>query len=89
MQGEFSVSVLDSMAGVGAALEADDHVRLGGQHIGDLTLAFVAPIGAHYCFYHWYPPIPPLRPAEFFRAENVQALQPVHSQLLHYTHIPL
>ena len=40
----------NGMAGVGAALEADDHVGGLRQHIRDLALAFVAPVGAYDCF---------------------------------------
>jgi hypothetical protein len=35
------------MAGVVAALEADDHVRVLGKEVGDLSLALVAPLGAN------------------------------------------
>ena len=38
----------DRVAGVVAALEADDHVGLVGEQIGDLPLALVAPLGADY-----------------------------------------
>ncbi len=37
----------DRVAGVVAALEADHHVRVLGEEVGDLPLAFVAPLGAH------------------------------------------
>ena len=36
----------DRVAGVVAALEADDDVRPLGEQVGDLALAFVAPLGA-------------------------------------------
>ena len=36
----------DRVAGVVAALEADDRVRPLGEQVGDLALAFVAPLGA-------------------------------------------
>ena len=35
------------VAGVVAALRADDDVRLLGQHVNDFAFAFVAPLGAH------------------------------------------
>ena len=38
---------MDGMAGVVAALGADDDVRLLGQNINDLAFAFIAPLGAH------------------------------------------
>ena len=37
----------DRVAGVVAALEADHHVRVLGEEVGDLPLALVAPLGAH------------------------------------------
>jgi hypothetical protein len=37
----------EGMAGIVTALEPHDHVRLFGQPIDDLALAFVAPLGAH------------------------------------------
>ena len=38
----------DRVAGVVAALEADDHVGLLGEQVGDLALALIAPLGADY-----------------------------------------
>ena len=38
----------DRVAGVVAALEADDDVGPLGEQVGDLALAFVAPLGADY-----------------------------------------
>ncbi len=38
----------DRVAGVVAALEADDGVCVLGEQVGDLALALVAPLGAHY-----------------------------------------
>jgi hypothetical protein len=38
-----------SMAGVVAALEADDDVGLVGEEVDDLAFAFVAPLGADDC----------------------------------------
>ena len=37
---------VDRVAGVVAALRADHHVRLLGQHVNDLAFAFIAPLGA-------------------------------------------
>ena len=37
----------DRVAGVVAALEADDRVRALGEQVGDLALALIAPLGAH------------------------------------------
>ena len=37
----------DRVAGVGAALGADDDVRLLSQEVDDLALALIAPLGAH------------------------------------------
>ena len=42
----FCPSDEDRVAGVVAALRADDDVRLLGQHVDDLAFAFVAPLGA-------------------------------------------
>ena len=52
MQGEAALIVDDGVAGVGAALIADDHVGGLRQHISDLALALVAPVGAYDRFYH-------------------------------------
>ena len=43
----------DRVAGVVAALKADHEVGLLGEQVGDLALAFVAPLGAHYD-YSWH-----------------------------------
>src|SRR5688572_8165801 len=45
MELEGAVLVDDGVAGVVAALEADDHVRLLRQEVRDLALALVAPLG--------------------------------------------
>ena len=37
----------DGVAGVVAALSADDDIRPLGQHIDDFAFAFIAPLGAH------------------------------------------
>ncbi len=42
----FSLADADGMPGVGSAAIPDDHVRLLGQKIDDLPLAFVAPLQA-------------------------------------------
>ncbi len=52
VQRETAVIVDDGVAGVGTALETDDDVGLGGEHVGDLTFSFVAPVAAYDCFYH-------------------------------------
>ena len=52
VQRETTVIVDDGVAGVGTALETDDDVGLGGEHVGDLTFSFVAPVTAYDCFYH-------------------------------------
>ena len=44
MQGKFLFSVDDRMAGVIAALIANDAVEISGNKIGDLALALVAPL---------------------------------------------
>src|SRR6185369_12105882 len=36
------------MAGVVPALVTDDDTHVGGQHVHDLALALVAPLGAHH-----------------------------------------
>src|SRR4029077_12018777 len=38
----------DRVAGVVAALKSDHDVRLLGEQVGDLSLPFVAPLGANY-----------------------------------------
>ena len=52
MQGEFPVIADDGMAGIGAALEPDDNVRSLRKEIGDLPLAFIAPVGSDDGFDH-------------------------------------
>ena len=52
VQGKLPIVADDGVTRVRAALEADDHVGLLGQEIGDLALALVAPVGAYDCFYH-------------------------------------
>ena len=52
MQRKSAVVVDDGMPGVRAALEADDNIGIRGEHIGDLALALVAPVGADDCCYH-------------------------------------
>ena len=56
MQGKAPVIVDNGVAGIAAALKADDHIRLCGQHVRDLALALVAPVGAYDCLYHEKPP---------------------------------
>ena len=43
---ELAALVDDRVAGVVAALESDDEVRLLREEVGDLSLAFVAPLRA-------------------------------------------
>lgn len=45
---ELSVAYADGMARVVAALIAGDDVEMRREYVDDLTLAFVAPLGAHY-----------------------------------------
>ncbi len=45
--GEVLVAHHDGVAGVVAALVAHHHVHLGGEDVGQLPLALVAPLGAH------------------------------------------
>ena len=52
VQGKAAVVVDDGVPCIGAPLEADHDVRLLCQKVGDLSLAFVAPVGAYDCFYH-------------------------------------
>ena len=52
VQGEFPVIADDGMAGIGAALEPDDNVRSLRKEIGDLPLAFIAPVGSDDGFDH-------------------------------------
>ena len=52
MQGEAALVIDDGVTGIAAALEANDHVRVGCQHVGDFTLALIAPVGAYDCFNH-------------------------------------
>ena len=43
MQGKAPVIVDNGVAGIAAALKADDHIRLCGQHVRDLALALRRP----------------------------------------------
>ena len=47
MERKTAIIIDDGMTGIRAALETNHNVRLGGQHIGDLALALVAPIRAN------------------------------------------
>ena len=47
MQDVFLFPDEDGVAGVVAALGADDDLRLLGQHVNDFAFALVAPLGAH------------------------------------------
>ena len=46
MENEFLLANEDRVAGVVAALSADHHVGLAGEHVDDFAFAFVAPLGA-------------------------------------------
>ena len=52
MERELAVVVDYRMSCIGAALKTNDHVRLGGKHIGNLTFALIAPVGTHNCSDH-------------------------------------
>ena len=52
VEGEAAIIIDDGVAGVGTALEACHDVGMFRQHIRDLPLAFIAPVGAYDCFYH-------------------------------------
>ena len=54
MQSKSAVFVNDSVSCIGTALKANNNVALFGKHIGDFTLAFVAPVSTYYCSYHFY-----------------------------------
>jgi len=55
VEGEAPLFVDDGVAGVVAALEADDHVRLAGEHVRHLAFAFIAPVCAYDCGCHVLP----------------------------------
>jgi hypothetical protein len=48
MEGELAPQILDRVAGVVATLIPDHHIGLLAQQVGDFTLAFVTPLGAHH-----------------------------------------
>ena len=48
LEGEALAVDDDGVAGVVAALVADDHVHLLGEEVGELALALVAPLGADH-----------------------------------------
>ena len=52
MQRKASVFVDNGVSRICAALESDDNIRLLCKHIGDLSLAFIAPVGADNCSNH-------------------------------------
>jgi len=52
VQGKFPVLIDDGVPGVAAALEPHYNVGILGQHIGNLSLALVAPAGAYNRFNH-------------------------------------
>ena len=43
VQGEFPILIDDGVAGVAAALKADDYIRLGGEDVGDFSLPLITP----------------------------------------------
>ena len=49
----FTLVVYDGVTGVCAALKADNNVGFCGEHIGNFTLTFVAPVCTNYCSYHF------------------------------------
>ena len=56
MKREFTIIIHYGMTCVSAALKTDHDVRFLSHHIGDLALAFVAPVSAHNCSYHFNVP---------------------------------
>ena len=54
MQCELAVIVDDGMARIGSSLKSYNDVRLLGEHIGNLSLALIAPVSAYYCFNHFH-----------------------------------
>ena len=53
MKRKLTVIVDDGVTGVGTALKAYNDVRIGGEHIGNLTFPFVAPVCTDNCSYHF------------------------------------
>src|SRR5207253_1275701 len=74
MKLEGAVLVDDSVAGVVAALESDDHIRLLRQEVGDLALAFVAPLstddGRYRHVFECYPARCPATSAPSFASSS-------------------
>lgn len=67
MERKLPVIVDDGVPGIASALKADDNVRLGGEHIGNLAFPFVAPVGSNNRFDHvssLHPKIRRLPPGE-------------------------
>ena len=52
MKRKFSVIVHNRVTCVRAALKTDNYIRVLCEHIGDFTLALVAPVGSYNCSYH-------------------------------------
>ena len=52
VQGKFTIFVDNGMAGIGAALETDDHIRLLCQCIRNFAFSLISPVGAYDCFNH-------------------------------------
>ena len=59
MKREAAIVIDDRVAGVGAALETDDDIRLHGKHVGDLAFSLVAPVSSYNCSNHCM--LPPTR----------------------------
>ena len=57
MKRELAVLVLDCMTRVRSSLETDDDIGVLCQYVCDLSLSFIAPVGAYDSFYHTFPPI--------------------------------
>ena len=52
VQRKAAMLVDNGMPGIAATLKPNDHVGIPGQYICNLTLSFIAPIGAYNRFYH-------------------------------------
>ena len=52
MKSKFPVLIYDGVAGICATLKADDNIRLIGQCICNLSLAFIAPVCTNNCLNH-------------------------------------
>ena len=52
MQCKLSIVIYNRVSCIGTSLKSYNDIRLLGKHVCDLTLSFIAPVGANYCFYH-------------------------------------